>query len=128
MDVETFRSQAGTTATVMLVTKDKLYYANCGDSRTILVRNGVAEEITKDHKPQDPEEEKRIKNAGGFVADNRVDGTLGVARALGDWQYKYNKVDRNTPNERELPEKDWKVTAEPEIKVIDNTDDIWFFV
>ena len=41
-----------------------------------------------DHKPDDPIELKRIKAAGGFVADGRVNGNLNLSRAMGDFEYK----------------------------------------
>jgi len=66
-----------------------LYVANSGDSRSVL--GGKDEKpfaMSIDHKPDDPIELKRIKAAGGFVADGRVNGNLNLSRAMGDFEYK----------------------------------------
>jgi protein phosphatase 1G len=47
-------------------------------------RDGVAVEMSFDHKPEDDIELKRIKNAGGKVTpDGRVNGGLNLSRAIG---------------------------------------------
>lgn len=43
---------------------------------------------TEDHKPFVPKERDRIVNAGGSVMIQRVNGSLAVSRALGDFEYK----------------------------------------
>lgn len=48
--------------------------------------------MSHDHKPEKDTETKRIKAAGGFVEDNRVNGVIAVSRAIGDWEYKNNKL------------------------------------
>ena len=53
---------------------------------------------TKDHKPDDPEETKRIEGSGGFVSlppqtyIPRVNGQLALSRAFGDFQLKMSKT------------------------------------
>jgi len=84
----------GTTAIAALFLKDKCYIANAGDSRAVLGKDGKAYRLSKDHKPEDPEEESRIIKAGGTVLKinntklgktiGRVNGMLSVSRALGD--------------------------------------------
>jgi len=55
-------SSAGCTANVALLHNFKdLYIANAGDSRSILCNNGKAEELSHDHKPDNPEEKQRIE-------------------------------------------------------------------
>ncbi|KAF8322121.1 protein serine/threonine phosphatase 2C [Clavulina sp. PMI_390] len=65
-------------------TRRVLYTANAGDARAVLGRGGRAVRLTYDHKGSDAQEAKRIKEAGGFVMNNRVNGVLAVTRSLGD--------------------------------------------
>jgi hypothetical protein len=63
---------------------------------------------TQDHKPINPAEKERIQNAGGSVMIQRVNGSLAVSRALGDYEYK--NVEGKGPCEQ-------LVSPEPEISV-----------
>ena len=65
-----------------------LHTANCGDARIVLCRSGKAQRLTVDHKGTDPDEVKRIQEAGGLVVLNRVSGILAVTRSLGDLKMK----------------------------------------
>ena len=78
----------GTTACVVLVTKDLIVCSNSGDSRAVLCRDAKAIALSEDHKPNNDEEQKRITKANHFVEDERVDGNLALSRAIGDFQYK----------------------------------------
>lgn len=84
--------ESGTTFTGALVTPDKVYLINLGDSRTIVIKSDDDFVETRDHKPNDPEERKRISANGGEVVNlygtYRVNGVLGVARALGGYELK----------------------------------------
>lgn len=53
---------------------------------------GKAIPLSFDHKPDDEEEEKRIRNAGGYVTGGRVEGDLAVSRGLGDFRFKQMSV------------------------------------
>jgi serine/threonine protein phosphatase PrpC len=44
--------------------------------------------MSEDHKPAREDEAKRIRDAGGFVINNRVMGELAVSRAFGDADFK----------------------------------------
>ncbi|KAJ8428812.1 hypothetical protein Cgig2_028017 [Carnegiea gigantea] len=77
----------GSTAVVAVVTPEKIVVSNCGDSRAVLCRNGVAIPLSVDHKPDRPDELKRIEEAGGRVIywdGPRVLGMLAMSRAIGD--------------------------------------------
>jgi protein phosphatase 1G len=79
---------AGCTAVVAVVMGKDLYVANAGDSRCVLCHGEMTNALTRDHKPTNPEEEKRINEAGGFVTEGRVNGCLNLSRAIGDMNYK----------------------------------------
>jgi len=64
----------GCTATVCLLDEKSAIFANAGDSRSIIIKNGVACPMTVDHKPDLDEEKNRIYKADGWVAEGRVKG------------------------------------------------------
>nr|KAG5687286.1 hypothetical protein BaRGS_001951 [Batillaria attramentaria] len=118
-------STSGTTASIAIIKKSKLYIGHVGDSGIVLgcdegPRNAVYMKpkcLTKDHKPDNPEERARIEKSGGSVVakagvqrvvwsrpkvnhkgpvrrSTQIDKIpfLAVARSLGDlWSYDYYK-------------------------------------
>ncbi|XP_052175010.1 protein phosphatase 2C 37-like [Diospyros lotus] len=108
-DLQTPQCDAvGSTAVVAVVAPDKVVVSNCGDSRAVLCRNGVAVPLTSDHKPDREDELERIEKAGGRVIywdGPRVLGVLAMSRAIGD---NYLKP---------------FVISEPEVTVTDRTAD-----
>jgi len=81
---------AGTTAVTVLIKHDQLYCGNVGDSRAVACIKGKEHPLSSDHKPNNPMESMRIKDAGGWVEYNRVNGNLALSRALGDFVFKRN--------------------------------------
>ena len=71
----------GTAACVCLIVENHVYIANAGDSRCVLLSKDQndfkIQKRTKDHKPNDQDEKKRIELAEGFV-DN-VNNKIGRA-------------------------------------------------
>lgn len=67
-----------------------LYTANAGDSRAVLVYQQEvcgrfqARRLSFDHRTEEESEQKRIKEAGGFITKSRVLGILAVTRSFGD--------------------------------------------
>lgn len=51
-------------------------------------RNFLPMPLSVDHKPAREDEAQRIRDAGGFVINNRVMGELAVSRAFGDCEFK----------------------------------------
>ena len=78
----------GTTAVTAVIHGGKVYVANAGDSRAIVVqKGGKTKFMSIDHKPNREDEERRIKALGGKVIHWgrwRVQGVLAVSRAIGD--------------------------------------------
>jgi len=102
--------RSGTTCTALLITPKHYFFINCGDSRGMLTSTGNVKFATKDHKPTNDEERDRIVRAGGLVMTQRINGSLAVSRALGDFDYK-------TDETREATEQ--LVSPEPDVTVID---------
>ncbi|VDK55822.1 unnamed protein product [Anisakis simplex] len=82
------KERSGTTAICAIVTPSHILLANLGDSRAVLSRRDKDIIGTEDHKPFLPKERERIVKAGGSVMIQRVNGSLAVSRALGDFEYK----------------------------------------
>lgn len=110
--------RSGTTVVAAVVTRTgenefRVQMAHSGDSRA-LVRTAAGLHFTEDHKPNRIDEQARITAAGGSVEHGqfggpmRVDGSLAVSRALGDFHFK------PASKEPEL----CKVTALPETKTV----------
>lgn len=86
-----FSSYSGSTGLVVIHFNnggtDYLNVMNTGDCRVVLCRNNIAIPLTKDHKPEFPEEKRRITSLGGDIVfdgdDWRIEG-LSVSRAFGD--------------------------------------------
>jgi serine/threonine protein phosphatase PrpC len=95
---------SGATAVCALLKKDfsedgsgevvgkMLYVANVGDSRAVIVMSDSggggsgykALRLSYDHRAEDEGEQRRIKDAGGFITKARVLGILAVSRSFGD--------------------------------------------
>lgn len=102
--------RSGSTAVGVMISPSHIYFINCGDSRGLLSRGGAVHFFTQDHKPSNPLEKERIQNAGGSVMIQRVNGSLAVSRALGDFDYKC--VHGKGPTEQ-------LVSPEPEVYAIE---------
>ncbi|OBA20140.1 protein phosphatase 2C [Metschnikowia bicuspidata var. bicuspidata NRRL YB-4993] len=61
-----------------------LYTSNVGDLRIVLCRGGKLYRLSYDHKASDPNEIQRVRDEGGLIVKNRVNGVLAITRSLGD--------------------------------------------
>ena len=68
---------SGTTCVMVFQIGNKIICANVGDSRAIMIKGEKGKkiiELSKDQKPDDPEEKKRIESKGGEIAQYEEDG------------------------------------------------------
>jgi serine/threonine protein phosphatase PrpC len=83
--------ESGSTAVVAVFLNQRIYIANLGDSRAVLItEQNEGKRLTKDHDLFDWEEEKTILRRGGNIKYNmwakpRI-RHLNMSRALGNWQ------------------------------------------
>ncbi|WVY89776.1 hypothetical protein V8G54_035290 [Vigna mungo] len=110
---------SGSTACVAVIRNNQLFVANAGDSRCVICRKGQAYDLSIDHKPDLDTEKERIIKAGGFIHAGRVNGSLSLARAIGDMEFKQNRF---------LPAEKQMVTANPDINTIELSDEDEFIV
>ncbi|GCB63890.1 hypothetical protein scyTo_0007456, partial [Scyliorhinus torazame] len=96
-------STSGTTASVVIICRNKMYVAHVGDSGVVLgAHDGSSEgrgerdrvvqalEVTQDHKPELPKEKERIEGLGGSVINKS-----GVNRVV----WKRPRLTHNGPEE-----------------------------
>ena len=65
-----------TAVTAILIDNKRLLVANVGDSRAVLSKDGVAQQLSIDHEPGAPSEKGHIEDRGGFVSN--MPGTLSI--------------------------------------------------
>jgi len=85
---------SGCTACCCLLQEEQasrtIYTAHVGDARAVICRGGLAVRLTSmsDHKATHQDEARRVIENGGSIFNDRVNGMLAIARALGDHQLK----------------------------------------
>lgn len=138
---------SGTTSCVVMITPDSIVCANAGDSRAVFARRpqevaastittgdnsnsnnsnvnvGKSIPLSFDHKPDDEEEERRVRNAGGYVAGGRVEGDLAVSRGLGDFRFKQMAVVLNNTQLYPEEESNSNTNAATDMATDDEGDD-----
>ena len=74
---------SGSCAIVVLIINNECFIANLGDSRAIYSYNSGSQfyQLSRDHKPNDPIEKKRIYKAGGTIFKTNID-TYGMSLGM----------------------------------------------
>jgi len=131
-------SLAGCTSTVVLHDHElsKLWVAHVGDSGCCLGKKGpdgtFAKALTQDHKPDDPEEKKRVEEAGAVITYDGVNHRIfakgkpypgmNMTRALGDILAHKEAGVIAEPTVAEVP-----ITAEDDLLLL-CSDGVWEFL
>lgn len=112
----------------------KLFVANLGDCRAVLCRGRRAMRLSSDHKPNRPDEKKRILAAGGRVGRfggvwrlSTAEGARDAARGDGSVSRLCLATSRAV-GDLELKEPTQLVSPTPEIKVLPLTDEDLFLI
>lgn len=79
---------SGSCAAVAIICGTDVLVAHCGDCRVVIRSCGETICVTRDHRVDDPEETRRIKQLGGVVVDGRLSGILCPSRSFGDFDVK----------------------------------------
>ena len=90
--------KSGSCAHIVISFNNKIFIANCGDSRSIISVNfgKTISQLSIDHKPNLQSEKKRIELSKGKIIQNNetmniprvIPGGLNVSRTIGDFQIK----------------------------------------
>jgi len=88
-EIHDLNYEGGSTATIALQKNNKLYIANVADSRTIIYNSeGKVLLETIDHDCDNSLEVVRLVKLNATIYNKRVNGTLMVTRAFGDFELK----------------------------------------
>lgn len=82
---------SGTTAVNFYLRNSKMFYANAGDARLVIIGEYGARQLTEDHRLDNQEEKERVLKCGGIIMPPYVyKGGLGLmpTRTLGDEYFK----------------------------------------
>lgn len=111
---------SGTSAEVCLITPNEIILAEVGNSKVVLVtKDKKCQLLSVDHTVQDKKERDRIRAAGGWISEGRVNDSLIITRSIGLLDYKMND------------KLDWKnqiITSQPTIKKVLIQDDFEFLI
>lgn len=79
-------SECGSTCLSVLITKDKIYCSNIGDSRAMLFEDENSIVMNEEHSLNN--EMERIVKSGYTITNNRLGGSINVVRGFGDFIFK----------------------------------------
>ena len=102
----TILDKSGSCALIILLVDTKMYVANVGDSRAVMsINNGkLCRQITIDHKPNSPEEQKRIINNGGKIYQTKTTFNTFLSNNNTNYNNNNNYNNNSINNKKEINE------------------------
>jgi serine/threonine protein phosphatase PrpC len=89
-DCKEFGETCGCCAAIAIVTRDRVWFSNCGDCMIVYEDKDGIHWGSQDHKVD--KETHRLQSLGGLITHwdgcARIFGTLNIARSIGDWNLK----------------------------------------
>ena len=134
------KKSPGSTAAIVLIHRDFIISAHCGDTKIILYSGDIKKPLNEgtttqsdfnciyeslDHRPSEENEAKRICDNGGCVYKNRISTKrcklgLAVSRSFGDFMYKNILPEEDSEEEDEEDEEE---TDQEEDRETENEED-----
>jgi len=81
---QTNSDNSGCCALISFVCQNRVILGWTGDCRAVFWDGSRAHQLTTDHRPNEPSENKRITDLGGSIINNRINGVLSPSRCFGD--------------------------------------------
>ena len=81
----------GVCLATFVIAGKKLFFANTGDARLLLIREKDFCQLSNDHRPSNPAEKARIERVGGKIERCRIIGektSIGFSRSIGDCEFR----------------------------------------
>ena len=100
---------SGCSGLVLIITNDKIFVANIGNTRCIPIDNNlevITEKVNKVNTTSDEAEKNRLKNSQNFKEKKIYEEFIEISRGFGFFEYKENKW---------LKPEDQAISSEPEI-------------
>lgn len=132
-----YKDGSGSTAVTLIVSNNKLYFANIGDSIAIvskLSKKGEADVMSEIHRPtkDNKDEIDRIRNACPTIQINhgRIQNGLSVSRAFGDYGLKKfsNYYQQQCVDNSNIVFNDDVVSNIPSVNIMELNEDIHFCI
>lgn len=114
------RTKDGATSVLVLMTSEFYICVSIGDSEAAIIDN-KSYKLSSNHKPDMPEEQKRIEASGSYVRFGRLNSEINVSRSFGDFSFK-------KMSNPEIDPADYAMSVVPSVKMFPRKPDDKYLV